>query len=329
MEVVNYSFVSLFEKVKFSNPSRIELNYLIAKSYTISVSFLKAKFSNNLTFLKSGEYTLEDIAMDAIVPLFVENSSGEIGLKRSLSQWNDKIESECDANYFLTRVIWKRVDQTVTKILKERDPIFEKILKTLKVCIQNNNYKKTRYFGTVYVLEDSDKKIEGRVIDEESFNKIPAAYFGYKQSELFDRLFEYIKSSTDCCPAIPLNLLVKRIKHNYTDEFAHSQDFINKTEENIHLKDLMDSSLENVKEKLDVYYVANNKLSRDDAELIYQSFNDISKDMLNGGMHDGLYSYLKYHKSSLSREDFYSDYHHIMKYLFNRFKSKITLHFNI
>ena len=46
-----------------------------------------------------------------------------------MEKWNDSIDSEGSANYFLSRIIWRRVDQTVTKLYKENDPVFDKILK--------------------------------------------------------------------------------------------------------------------------------------------------------------------------------------------------------
>ncbi len=324
MRECSHNLLEVIEKVKESNLTRDELNFLISRSYQISISFLKAKFKLNLKFLNSEEHNMVDIAMDAIVPLFVKNNFGQLGICRSLENWNDTLENISDADYFLSRIIWRRVDQTVTKVLKERDPIFEKILKTLNFCIQKNKYKKISYFGTVFVLENPETELFGEIIDEQNFNLIPEAYFGLRQADLFNKLFEYLFSETNYYSAIPLNLLVKRIKFYHTNRMTARIDHNGATGEIISLNEIVDNGLKEVKEKLDVYYVQKDKLNKDEAELIYSAFSNISKDMLSGQIHDSLYLYLKDYRNSLTREQFYSKYLHIMNYLLSQLKSDIS-----
>ena len=175
-------------------------------------AFLKSKFLSQLNYLKNDDLTVDDIARDAIIPLFVKNNSDQLGICRSLETWNDKLNSQSDADYFLSRIIWRRVDQTVTKLYKQRDPIFDKILKTLNVSIKNQGLSKVRYFGTVYIMQNKGSEVIGEVVTEESFNAIKEKYFGMKHKEMFHNLFEYLLINTNFAPAIPLNLLVKRIK---------------------------------------------------------------------------------------------------------------------
>ena len=314
----------IFDKVRTSELSREEINYLIEKSYRISITFIKSKFKNKIIFINDDENTIEDIAMNSIVSLFTKNANGQIGIARSLDKWEDNLITESDCMFFLSRIIWRRVDQTVINILKERDPIFEKILKTLNVCINNTELKKTRYFGTVVILENRNAEVSKQVIDEADFNLLPDSLFSYKQAELFRNIFEYIKNQTDYYPAIPLNLLIKRIKAYY---YTNKMEYLNISENSYHelsLKEIVDNNLVILKEKLEFYYVSKNKLCSEEAENIYAAFNIISKDMLNGGMHDSLYYYLKDFDKSLTRETFYSKYHHIMNYLLTLFKNNIA-----
>lgn len=324
MNLIGLDTLSILQKVKNSDLKREELNFLITKSYQISSSFLKTKFKSNLHFLKSEDHSIDDIAMDAIVPLFIKNNYGQLGIYKSLSKWKDPLITQADANYFLSRIIWRRVDQTVTKVFKERDPIFEKILKTIKVCIQNNNFERVRYFGTVLVVQNTESSLLGKIIDENSFNQIPEHYFGLRQTELLNKLFEYIITETNFRPALPLNMLVKRVKLYHSNRLAPKNDFVDSSEDSLVLNDLIKSGLKDVKQKLEVYYVSNNKLSKDEAELIYASFDNISKDMLNGGIKDSLFFYLSDYDKTLTRELFYAKYHHIMNYLLSLLKNNIA-----
>ena len=319
-----FEIIDILNKIRFSELTRIELNFLISKSYQISISFLKSKFASKLDFLSTDQQGLEEIAMDAIVPFFVKNSQNDYGLQRSLEKWNDPIETNSDASYFMSRIIWRRIDQAVTKILKERDPIFEKIIKTLHVCIKNNGYRKVRYFGTLYILQDSSYEIDANVIDEEKFNELPLEIFGLKQTKLFTSIFHFIESKTVFCKAIPLNLLVKRVKYYHTDLIDAGYEGQTITSDKYSLDIVVEEAKHSIKEKLDTYYVSKNKLTALEADMMYASFDNIAKDMLNGGLHDSLYDYLKDHDNSLTKNIFYAKYYNRMNYLLSIFKTKLV-----
>jgi len=316
--------LNIILSLKLNSLTTSELNFLIKHCYQVSYSILKVKFASKIKFEKDSTLTLEDIAMDAIVPLFVNNKNGVLGIKRSLENWNDSISNNVDAEYFLSKIIWKRAEQTVTKIIKERDPIFEKIHKTLSVCISSNNLKKVRYLGTVYVVESGTEKITGSIIHEEDIDLIPLRIFEYKQLELFNKLFEYIKQETNYFPAIPLNDIVKKIKFNYFQKYNNEFTSNHFIDNSFITNDIVDQGLKTLSEKLENFYVKKNIVSEEDAEKIMASFNDISLDIKHGGMHSSLFSYLKYRKKTLSKEDFYKNYHHIMNYLFNQFKLRVS-----
>lgn len=320
------SIFDILNRLKDADPVRTELNFIIKKSYTISISFLKAKFSSKLSSLSLDGNGLEDLAMDAIVPLFVKNKEGVLGISWALQKWNDPILNDVDADYFLSRIIWRRVDQSVTKLLKERDPIFAKILKTLNFCISTNEYRKERYFGTVFVIKASttSKLIDAPVINEENFYMIPNNFFGDKQTNLFEKIFTFLEEQTEYFPAIPLNLLVQSVKnyHSGNTEINSQYDF--SMSDQLFLNNIVEDALGGIKEKLDVYYVSKNKMSPSEAEMIYASFTDISEDLLAGGMYGSLFSYLKHQNPNLTKEIFYSKYNNRVSYLLSLLKKDLA-----
>lgn len=317
---MKFTILDILIKPSIISLSREELNFLIEKSFQISSAFIKSKYSSKINF---PDKTPDELAMDAIIPLFIKTNDGKIGISKSLENWEDNLETEADFEYFLSRIIWKRVEQTITKELKYNDPIFEKIIKTLNFCIKNNDFIKIRYFGTVFVVRSNHKEIGGKLISDVEFENIPNYYFGLKQYNLFNELFEYIENETEFFPAIPLNHLVKRVKIYYSTKFTLPVSFNDNSDEIISISSLVNEALEDVKEKIDVYYVKNNKLSKNDAYSIYNAFDNISKDIMNGGLHSSLYKYLKTDKENLTKEEFYRNYHHIMNYLLSRMKSTI------
>ena len=124
----------LLQKINSNTISQRELKQLIEVSYHIASSFLNNSYKSKFSNLIDNQDAIRDLSIDTILPLFIRNNSGILGIKRALDNWNDPILNDADVNFFLSKIIWKRADQTVTKLLKEQDPIFCKILKTLNLC---------------------------------------------------------------------------------------------------------------------------------------------------------------------------------------------------
>lgn len=319
-----FSLLQLIQKTKNETLTQAEINLLIEYSLKIAISFLKNNYKSKINHSLYYQDTLEDLAIDSIVPLFIKNNSGILGLKRSLENWSTPIDDEINAEFFISKIVWKRTDQTLTNLLKEKDPFFEKILKTLSLCVAKNDLKKLRYFGTVYIVQDNLTELNSNLIKYDSFKNIPSEIFGYKQIVLFDKLFEYIKTKTEYTPAIPLNLLVKRIKEFHIEK-SKIEEIEFSTDDNSFIYDeIINTGLNSLQEKIDTFYIPNGRLSKDDSELLMASFEDITKDMLNGGMSGSLFDYLKFRKNTLTSEQFYNNYHTIMNNLLKNLKKTLT-----
>jgi hypothetical protein len=146
----------------------------------------------------------------------------------------------------------------------------------------------------------------------------------FVKKELFLKLFEYLVTETNYHPAIPLNVLVKRIKSFYLSEPISVNTISNSSENQIDINSLIESNLLIIKNKLFNYYVLGGKLEDNEAQFIYKSFQTISFDMLNGKISSTLYEYLKDNCPALTKEEFYSRYHPIMNYLLVQFKESIS-----
>lgn len=327
--MMEITILELVRKAECENITQIELNSLIKYCYNIALSSIKSRLTKYYSYNFDNGFSFESLASDAIVPLFIKNGKHKFGLKRSIELWNDPIESNSDAEYFLSRIIWKRVEQTISQFFKDNDPIFDKIHRTLTTCISINQLAKVRYFGTFYILENRNTTINGKLLNKEGMDALPNTLFLDKQLELFNKIFDYIKTNTDYFPAIPFNLLIKRIKYNYFLNYKENFEDCNYNNSILIYSDLINEALKTVNDKLETFYVTKNKLSRKDADLVMAAFDDISKDLMNGGIHESLFNYLSFRKSDMSKEEFYSKYQNIMNYLLTGFKKKISEKFLI
>lgn len=318
------SLLSHLEKLNSGEIRSHELNELIKHSIKTSKAILISSYMHKITRRDSINCQIDDLAVDAIVPLFTKNGNGEISLNRSLRNWRTKLKNESDASYFLFKVVAGRVEQTVTLLLKELDPVFSKIITTLNTCISNNEFKKMHHITTVYVVRSDIQEIGSPLIDENEFIELDSELFKSKQCSLINGILNYLENKTEYFPAIPLNVLVKRIKNLHYNYFAgeNSNVSIHFTEIPF-INSVVDSSLTKIKNTLDQKYYETGKLSRVEYKAMANAFDEMAVDMKNGGISGGLYCYFNNHFKNISHENFYNNYHGVMNYLYILFKKDI------
>ena len=298
------------------------LNPYIEKSFKIAIQYLRSIHQRVYKLLNYNENTVEDLAIDAIAQLFIKNGDDDLLIKKAFDNWNPPIKTEEEFSFFLNKVTANRVEQHITHLLKESDPLFSTILNSVNYLIKKNGNGKTRYLGSIYIIETGTKKINGKVINQESFDLIPASQFS-EDKRFLQNLFFYIKTETDFFPAIPLNALVYRFKELKTSGY-HFTDKVESPARIYEINEFVKKGLAAVEGKLQGTYVANNKLTKKDAQKFFKALKDISEDLKDGGVNSGLYEYLKPYFDDLSVEDYKKKYHNILEYLFKVMRSTIA-----
>lgn len=321
----NVKLLSIVNNLTSNNASQKEINFLAEKCIRIARSYLYSFAQNRYHGICKDPDFIDQVSIDAIVPLFVKSSNGRLGINNSIENWNGSILTEDEADYFLTNVVWNRTEQTIAKALKQHDPFFGKIHNTLSVCIRKYDFIKIRYLGTYYILPDEETEVTGSFISRSEFESIPAKYFVKKQKELFDDLFVYINNNFKCDSAIPFNLLIIRIKSLLVGEQKIDSEPVEEfyISEKMDIKAVVESSLAEINQQINEKYIFKQKLTESEGDIFKNIFKNIAVDMQNGGIKGGLYSYFSSENENLSRDQFYVLYHTMLNYLFNIFKNRI------
>ncbi len=311
-------------KIKLGTISNAELRELIEFCSRIGVFYLNQKHQKLKKSFSASGITFFDVTVDSITPLFIKNSLFNMtGIQNSLSKWKKDISSNSDALFFLQKLITKRIDQTVNKILSEIDPVFGKILNNVMYYSKARGLKKTNYFGQAYLIESSADQIIGSVIKEDEFNNIPAEFFQYKTDRTINNLFNYINNNTHYFAAIPINTFVLKLKHLYINEFNNKQ----LTEENYESLFFINQIFEDAIVKLNVFidenYTAKNKLSEADGVKFKMALKDISFDMRDGGINRGLIDYIQPYYDGRTFNSAKEKFYNILDYLYRLLKSDI------
>ena len=282
------------------------------------------KFSK---IFSEAELTFEEAAISAITPLFCKDSDEQLlPIIKEFNSWHPPIKTEDDALYFLNKIISGRVEQQITHLLKEQDPFFAKILDSVNYLIKRGGYKKVSHFGKRYIVHSTCDDIKGKVIDQDSFEKLPSSLFQNRKTFLAD-LLTYLENETDFFPAIPINSLVIRIRNLngitlpfLTNDFNFSSKF--------DIDEIVNLGLCHALKKLDDTYCTNGKLDKAESQSFKKALQDMAEDLKDGGVNRGLYDYLKQHISELEKTNYQNKYHNILEYLLKVMKNTIRENLN-
>ncbi len=316
-------FLYLLETLNKRNPNQFIMQDIIETLHKIAVTYLCVNYKKVRRILSKEGITIEDIAIDSIAPLFLKDSNGYFYvLKDAFEQWRPIPRSEEDILFILNKIVAKRVEQHTILLLKEAEPIFSKILDSIYYLIKKNGYIKKYFLGLSYIVEENNTEIIGETIDEIAFNNLPLNLFINKKESL-SNIFYYLKNETGFFPAIPINILIRRLEQINSSDFSatnYSQYFY----ENYDIDELLKTCFRETEIKLHETYVSKGKLSYADAECIKAALEDISYDLKQGGITGSFFEYLKFHMINLTKNEYMTHYNHILQYLYKVMKNNIS-----
>ncbi len=317
---------SLLRNFLSSLISENEFNELIKNSLKICTAILSKRYYNYYPNFFNGDFSISDFAIDSISPLFIKDKSGELPIRRALQNWDKEITDEVAAYFFLSQIIGSRIEQEISKKLKEADPFFGKILRSINHLVETNKIKKVSWFGVVYLVEVEQTGITQKPLEAEFIENLPASMFVCTNEKIVNNIFHHIKTETDYFPAIPLNALIRKIKQ-VNGSFLQQNSPESKQEnfeEALNVERVINESLNTVNERLEKFYLGKDKLNENETVILKKVLIDLSNDLKDGGISRGLYEYLSPHMIDLSMEDFYKRYHQTLDYLLRLLKKEIA-----
>jgi hypothetical protein len=319
----DYSYYSFFSKLCDGEYSTGELNIFIERLFKIGESYLNHRYSRIKNLVNSSHDTLEEIAIEAIAPLFQNaNYNNHFNIVDDIRNWNPPINSENESLFFLNKIISNRMEQHISLMLRESDPFFSKILDSVNYLIRTGGYKKVSYLGKVHITEPDNTNINWIVITDEEFHKIPT-YLFCESKTLLKSLFYFIKAETQYFPAIPLNELIFKLKHINLSDY-YSSDSVNDISDRIEISEILNSALSFTEDKLKSSYLENGKLTTEEYESLKRALKTLAADLSDGGINPSLYKYLAPYISELTKEEYQRKYHNILEYLVKQLKGKIA-----
>lgn len=323
---MDFHLINTLTSLKNYSEKESEIRKLIQITNKLALTII-SKRDDSSKFIYVGENSFNDLATDSITPLFTQDRTGELPLRKALMKWDKEINDDASAYYFLYKIINSRIDQESTRKLKEADPIFAKILRSYSHLIETGRLNKAYWFGIPYLLPKNQFMIEQKPIDHEFLEKLPISYFQGTSEKIIAALFHSIRSEHGFIEAVPLNALIRKIKHTNAsflqNELSIAEDkFLG---ENLDIKHIIAMSLNKVNQKIDGFYLEKGKFNKQESEIVKKVMTEFSIDLQDGGISRGLYEYLLPYLPELSKENFYSKYHQPLDYLLRLLKQEIAI----
>ena len=299
---------------------RIGFNFLIETVYKIASNYVYHN-SKRIPLFSNNGLSNKDHAIDAISFLFVKDNNNSYPITNSFKNWNPEISSEEDALFFLYKIVLSRVEQHITKCLKESDPTFAKIFDSLNYFIKKHGYVKQTIFGQQFIKKDSSQGLEKKIISLEDLENVPSYYF-MELNQVFETLFTYFENDSKFYLAIPLNALVSRIKNiqPYFEHTGNTSDFV---ESSMFVDEIVQRGYSIAYNKLYNSYYYKGKLSISETEIFEKTLQDLAKDLGNGGINSGLYNHLHKNMIDIGRNEYKLKFHNTLEYLLKIMRNNI------
>jgi len=319
----HYSYYQFLRKLCDGEYHQSEINYFIERLFKIAKIYINKRYSSIKRIVEVNHSTLEDIAVDTIVPLFYRTGdNNDFSIVIEIRKWNPPIDSEKESLFFIDKVIANRVGQQISCILRESDPFFSRILDSVNYLIRSRGFFKLNYFGTFFITESENMDINLNVIDRDEFQNLPSNIFCEK-GKLLQSVMHYLKTETDYFPAIPLNELVIKLKHiNVSWHISDSGS--NKFMDKIEIDEAVKNGLCHTERKLKETYLSKGKINQFEYDGFMIALKAITEDLKDGGISPGLHKYLAPYFNNLSYETYQTKYRNILEYLFKHLKENIT-----
>jgi len=286
---------------------RKESNIFIQDILFIGESYINFLISKNKIYLPD-HISSKDATVDLLAEIFYlendvfvkfdnffkNNFTGNLPLKES------------DFENYLRGFIYSIIQNNLTKIYKDSDPLTYNICRNIKESVKTLGLYFTNHFSDKYIHFEKTIELICEATEREDLiliiykNKLNTLL--HNIPAFLDALFKILKNQTNICQAVRFHDLVFSIKSILCNDFINTNgnSRINENiSEEINLKFFLDDIRYSFSEKLEKYVLKNN-LSQNFYECMYNIINDIIEEYKNGS---GRKSILKLTKQYFNSDD--------------------------
>lgn len=321
---------NLIRSVIKENPSRENLIFLINLCYKTATAYLKIKKKNENYFLNRSEFTIKEIACNAIIDLFERNEDGIFINLTGYFYKNDYIKRTEEESWILLRQLtFSIVNQHLYRLNNIYESSLNKIINEIKLHLTNDpRLALSKSLGNVFIyLKDynfPDNKfceMLPEFIEYEFTSRIENAA---SVQEMLNTLGIILSEKENYRKVIPLSetaVIVRKllIVNHIIKSQNNNSEYISESE----LELFINESIKNIEQKIQSY-ISKGKLDHILALKYHKTLEAIlHRNFSKNGNEESYFKIIKNYLPELTKEVYLKDHKEIIVYLAKIAKDKL------
>ncbi len=315
-----------------------EQNYFLVKElfnicHKLAVVHLRNKYQNGYQLIFRFGLTLEDIALDCVAELFRRDD------KNNFIEFNNyfnklRVEEFDDTTgiIYLRRLVCGQVEQRLFRIKREYDPSLGKIIRNIKLTIDNTPLLKIdKYFEQkIITLSDYSLSNDFNPVQSIELLRITLHSISIRNITLRNILNEIgvylseLEEYKKIIPVVELALIIRTISLSKT--FSQTETSLEENITSVDLEQITQQVLEKMKKIIGETYIKKSKLSDDDAAKYLNALNNIICEAYSiyPSQTDHFYEHLTNYFPGLTKEGYMENHRTKFEYLVKIAKQEIN-----
>lgn len=300
-----------------------EINELVNVCHAIAVPYIRRRLSSDVVLRRTLELNMSDFAYDCMADLFAFADSGDFPhFHAYFAAYPLERLSEEEVLAHLRRLVFSHVNQGIFRLYNEVDPSLGKIIRNIKLALQQfNSLTLIERFGVPCLAPSTgDWMLQRRSLDTEELEAGLRMYLHGTENIPFmlGRLALFLQESADVSRVVPVTSVAIVFRLLYTRP-AGKEELAAVGEEGIesaYLREMIQEAVKKTREKMAVQYLRKKKIR---PALLDTYFTVIEERLLltfSGDGHEkGLRELLSEHLAGMTDSQYRSKHRSRLEYL--------------
>ncbi len=245
---------------------RTDVNALVKVCHALAVPYVRRRLSGDVVLKRTLELNVGDFAYDCLADLFAFADSGDFPHFRAyFAAYPPARLTDAEVLVHLRRLVFSHVNQGLFRLYNEVDPSLGKIIRNIKLALQQfDSLVLIERFGVPCLAPaDADRMLQNRSPEIE---ELEAGLRGYLRGKdnipfMLGKLALYLLETHDIARVVPLTHVAIVFRSIYTTQYPDETPV--SVEENVDSNDLQEvvrETVEEVRKRMTLQYVKKKKI---------------------------------------------------------------------
>ncbi len=309
-----------------------DVNELVRVCHALAIPHIRKKLFRDTVLRENIRLNINDFAYDCIADLFAFGKTGEFPHFRAyFAAYPIEALTPEETISHLRRLVFSHANQGIFRLYNEADPILGKIIRNIKLAVQQfNSLKLVERFGEpCLVPTDGDPLMQLRSLERDELERGLSGYLHGNENVpyMLGKLALFLQEQTEGSRIVALSLAGSVFRSIYTMA-PQSDAEVNRVEIEVMNNDLRESigkAVEKIKAKMLVHYSRKKRIDAGLVEIYFRVIEARFNLTFSGdGKEKGLYELLKEQIADLTDAEYRKIHRSRLEYLSRLTGNEVT-----